>query len=156
MINLQIDANLAKQNIKYINRLKRDLGVFSPEKSNYEMLLILEPLVIAGTVTRELINIKLGISLTEVQFSKIFKVQQDEIYPSEAQAIEFSKLVSNVYDLSKEEEQIVKEKFIHVWQIPRTTVVPSFDSMINLMSLFADSSIERELVIKLMAARKAA
>lgn len=149
MISLDVNKKEALKNIKYLNRIKNELKTVS-KLNPLDLIEQLELLMQEPNLTSNKVNKYLGVRLNQSQVENLFDAQYDEFYPSKKQAKEFSLKITNLVDLNQEEISIIESRFIHVWQVPRTNKVPTFDSLINLISLYANSKKESELVQKLI------
>ena len=146
----KINKDKAKVNIEYINRIKSQLNKkYSFDHEKITNIIKLEKFIF-GDKNIENFKKLINQNVSEQEYQNIFEIQEMEYYPSEAQAESF------VFDevclgehLSDNQIKLLKEKYIHAWQVPRDTETPSLELLITLIDLYKESSEDLELLSKL-------
>lgn len=153
MLDMRIDFNVANKNINYINRIKRDLSSYVSNTSSLSFINRLEALI-DNELTIDSVNRKLGLKLSEEEYKSIFLVRAEDCYPTELQKQRFIYNINKEVSLTEEESSRLGEKFVHSWQVPRTTELPTLNILLNLIKLYSEDDIDNILLSKMSVLTK--
>jgi hypothetical protein len=144
-----IDPKIASKNINYLNKIKKQLSRFLTGYDSLEKINLLENIIFRKDISKKIVESELNIKLTNKEYVSIFDIEYSDIYPTKKQSKEFVSEIKLLVLLDDLESNKLENKFIHVWQIPRSTDIPSFNSLLNLISLFAESEVDNSLLLKM-------
>ena len=146
MISYDIDPKEAKINIQYINRVRKELGIST---CNIQNQVKLENLIFSNKATYKNLKKMVSKDINELKFNSIMKIKSEEYYPTKEQADLFVNKINKELYLSDDEKKRLSVRYIHSWQVSRTTKIPSYNILLNLIELFKEDSIDESLLVKM-------